>query len=146
MTREHEVVLILDFGGQYTRLIARRVRELGVLAELVRFDAKIEIEPGRKLKGIILSGGPESVYQKDAPQPLPGSSITAFPFLGICYGMQWMMQALGGTVEEAGQREYGPAVIPPSSTRRRPSSRGSTRSSRSGPATPIACSRHPTAS
>jgi len=111
MIREHELIVILDFGSQYTRLIARRVRELGVLTELASHENPLEAARGRKLKGVILSGGPDSVYRADAPGVPREIFEMGVPVLGICYGMQWMMKELGGRVEEADEREYGPAVV-----------------------------------
>jgi GMP synthase (glutamine-hydrolysing) len=111
MSREHELVLILDFGSQYTRLIARRVRELGVLTELASHERAVEAAGGRNLKGVILSGGPDSVYRADAPGVPRELFEMGVPVLGICYGMQWMMKELGGRVEAAEEREYGPAVV-----------------------------------
>jgi GMP synthase (glutamine-hydrolysing) len=111
MTRTHELLLILDFGSQYTQLIARRVRELGVYCEVVPFHASLESIRGRRPKGIVLSGGPDSVYDANAPKADGGVYALGVPVLGICYGMQLMMQALGGDVRPAAGREYGPAVI-----------------------------------
>jgi GMP synthase (glutamine-hydrolysing) len=109
--KTHESVLILDFGSQYTQLIARRVRELGVYSRILPHDAPIEPTGPSALKGVILSGGPDSVYRDAAPVPRPGLFEHGVPVLGICYGMQWMMNELGGRVEPAERREYGPAVI-----------------------------------
>ncbi len=109
MQTKHEVIAILDFGSQYTQLIARRVRELGVYTRVVRYDA--DLSAHNDLKGLILSGGPESVYAADAPHADPALFRMGLPVLGICYGMQWMMKELGGKVEPAGSREYGPASV-----------------------------------
>ena len=111
MSRGHELVLILDFGSQYTQLIARRIRELGVFCEVLPFHAGIDAVRGRKPKGIVLSGGPDSVY--DAAAPKIGREIFELnaPVLGICYGMQLMMAVLGGDVRQAKGREYGPAIV-----------------------------------
>ncbi|MDH3629402.1 MAG: glutamine-hydrolyzing GMP synthase, partial [Acidobacteriota bacterium] len=106
-----EMVLILDFGGQYTQLIARRVRELGVYSEVRRFDDALETGDSTKVVAVILSGGPCSVYDDDAPRPSTRVFELGVPVLGICYGMQWMMHHLGGEVEPAGDREFGPAVV-----------------------------------
>ncbi|HEX4825629.1 MAG TPA: glutamine-hydrolyzing GMP synthase [Candidatus Polarisedimenticolaceae bacterium] len=111
MTGTHELVLILDFGSQYTQLIARRVREQGVYCEVVPFHAGLEAIRSRAPKGIILSGGPDSVYDAQAPKVERALFEMGVPVLGICYGMQLMMQALGGDVQPAAGREYGPATI-----------------------------------
>jgi GMP synthase (glutamine-hydrolysing) len=105
------MVLILDFGSQYTQLIARRVRELGVYSEIRPFDAPIEPNASKELKGLILSGGPDSVYREGAPNPPSALLERRIPVLGICYGMQWMMRALGGMVEPSADRVYGPATV-----------------------------------
>ena len=109
--RHDEVIPILDFGSQYTQLIARRVREQGVYSELVRPD--ISVDEIRKLnpKGIILSGGPSSVYEPNAPRCDPKIFDLGVPILGICYGMQLGAQILGGQVKPAKAREYGRAKL-----------------------------------
>ena len=106
-----EVIPILDFGSQYAQLIARRVREKGVFSELVRPD--ISLAELRKLnpKGIILSGGPNSVYEPNAPRCDPNIFDLGVPILGICYGMQLGTQILGGQVKPAKAREYGRAKL-----------------------------------
>ena len=105
-------VVILDFGSQYTHLIARRVRECGVYSEVMRFDAApSEIACGTG--AIILSGGPSSIYDEDAPKPDPAIFELGIPMLGICYGMQAMSQALGGRVASGTTREYGPMGFAP---------------------------------
>jgi GMP synthase (glutamine-hydrolysing) len=106
-----DAIAILDFGSQYTQLIARRVRELNVYSEIFPWDAPqaqvMKLEP----KGFILSGGPSSVYEPGAP-PLPNYVIqSGLPVLGICYGMQLLTHVLGGRVAPSREREYGPAVI-----------------------------------
>jgi len=106
-----QVVLILDFGSQYTRLIARRVRELGVYCEVVPHDRPAGEIHARAPIGLILSGGPQSVFADGAPLPDPAIAGLGIPILGICYGMQWMAHALGGTVVPSGRREYGPALF-----------------------------------
>ncbi len=111
MSGEHELVVVLDFGSQYTQLIARRTRELGVLAEVLPFRTPIEPGTGRKLKGLILSGGPDSVYRAGASHAPRRLLELGVPVLGICYGMQWMMKELGGAVEAAQEREFGPALV-----------------------------------
>src|SRR3954469_14516634 len=106
-----EVIPILDFGSQYAQLIARRVREAGVYSELVRPD--ISLDDLRKLnpKGVILSGGPSSVYDPGAPKCDPRIFELGVPILGICYGMQLGAQILGGLVKPAKAREYGRARL-----------------------------------
>jgi GMP synthase (glutamine-hydrolysing) len=100
-------VLVLDFGGQYSQLIARRVRECGVYSELLPSDVSIESLKERQPNGIILSGGPASVYAEDAPELRPELLELGIPVLGICYGMQVMAQELGGKVEQAPVGEFG---------------------------------------
>jgi GMP synthase (glutamine-hydrolysing) len=107
----HELVVILDFGSQYTQLIARRVRELGVFCEVLPFHASLATITGRSPVGIIFSGGPDSVYGDGAPKIDPGIFALGVPVLGICYGMHLMMAELGGDVRPAAGREYGPATI-----------------------------------
>ena len=108
---QHETIIILDFGSQYTQLIARRVRELGVYSELMPADApEAEIERLRPA-AYILSGGPASVYDEDAPT-LPDYVLrSGKPVLGICYGMQLLTHALGGQVSPSQHREYGAARV-----------------------------------
>jgi GMP synthase (glutamine-hydrolysing) len=102
-----EEVLVLDFGGQYSQLIARRIRECGVFAELLPANADVERIKARKPKALVLSGGPASVYEDGAP-PFPTQLLDlGIPLLGICYGMQAMALALGGTVEGAEAGEFG---------------------------------------
>ena len=111
MNSGHELVLILDFGGQYTQLIARRVRELGVYSEILPFNSSAESIRHRNPKGIILSGGPSSVYETGAPHPDPDVLHLGVPVLGICYGVQLMAHFLGGEVRPSNRREYGQAEI-----------------------------------
>jgi GMP synthase (glutamine-hydrolysing) len=111
MNPSHELVVILDFGSQYTQLIARRVRELGVFCEVVPFHAGGAAITDRRPKGIILSGGPDSVYGEGAPKVGRELFDLGVPVLGICYGMQLMMAVLGGDVRPAAGREYGPASV-----------------------------------
>lgn len=106
-----ETIVILDFGSQYSQLIARRVREAQVYAELLSWDAPEASVLALNPKGFILSGGPRSVYEPGAPF-LPGYVLTAgVPILGICYGMQALVDALGGKVAPAGEREFGSAKL-----------------------------------
>ncbi len=108
----HELILILDFGSQYTQLITRRVREQGVYCEILPFNTPVETISARKPKGIILSGGPSSVTEDDAPR-VPGGFYEKVdvPILGICYGMQLLAVDLGGKSEPADRREYGHAKL-----------------------------------
>ncbi|MGL4994779.1 MAG: glutamine-hydrolyzing GMP synthase, partial [Deefgea sp.] len=103
-------ILILDFGSQVTQLIARRVREAHVYCELHSFDVSIDFIKEFAPKGIILSGGPNSVYESDY-QADPALFELGIPVMGICYGMQWMAQSLGGKVEAGTVREFGFAEI-----------------------------------
>ncbi|MET0971930.1 MAG: glutamine-hydrolyzing GMP synthase, partial [Thermoleophilaceae bacterium] len=100
-------VLVLDFGGQYSQLIARRVRECGVFAELLPHHVPLEEVRGRQPKGLILSGGPASVYADGAPKLRRELLELGVPVLGICYGMQAMVLELGGRVEGAEVGEFG---------------------------------------
>jgi GMP synthase (glutamine-hydrolysing) len=102
-------VVVLDFGGQYTQLIARRIREQQVFSAIVSCTASLEEIRSYEPAGIILSGGPSSVYDADAPKCDPSVLGAGIPVLGICYGMQWIAKTLGGKVEPAGRREYGRA-------------------------------------
>jgi GMP synthase (glutamine-hydrolysing) len=106
-----EVVIVLDFGGQYNQLIARRVRDLGVYSELLPYDTPIAIIRKKNPKGIIFSGGPASVYGDDSPLCDEGIYELGVPILGICYGMQLMAHHHQGRVERAVKREYGKAAI-----------------------------------
>ena len=110
---EHdEVIPVLDFGGQYTQLIARRVREQGVFSELVRPDiSPQELRAKENVKGLILSGGPSSVYEAGAPKPDPKIFEMDLPILGICYGMQLGAHVLGGQVKPSRAREFGRAKL-----------------------------------
>ncbi|HEX2068975.1 MAG TPA: glutamine-hydrolyzing GMP synthase [Actinomycetota bacterium] len=100
-------VLVLDFGAQYAQLIARRVRECHVYSEIVPFDTSTSEIEARRPAGLILSGGPASVYEPGAPSVDPSLFQLGVPVLGICYGQQAMAQLLGGRVEPTGLREYG---------------------------------------
>ncbi len=108
---EPDTVVVLDFGSQFAQLIARRVRELNVYSELLPHDTPwAEIER-RRPKAIILSGGPSSVYDADAPRPDPRVWTASVPVLGICYGAHLMARELGGEVVPTTHREYGPATV-----------------------------------
>ena len=103
-------IVILDYGSQYTQLIARRIRELQVFSEIIPFDtsaARLREDPPQ---GIILSGGPNSVFEEGAPGIDPEIFNLGIPILGVCYGMQLMSQNLGGAVEPGVKREYGIAT------------------------------------
>ena len=104
-------ILILDFGSQYTQLIARRVRELGVYCEIHPYDIDDSVVTGFGARGIILSGGPESVHGDFAPKAPQAVFDSAVPVFGICYGMQTMAAQLGGKVEASDEREYGYAQV-----------------------------------
>jgi GMP synthase (glutamine-hydrolysing) len=106
-----QTIVILDFGGQTAQLIARRVRELNVYCELLPFDAPLSVVETLNPRGIILSGGPMSVYEPGAPQLPDYLSKPDMPVLGICYGMQLLARLLGGVVSPSDKREYGPAVV-----------------------------------
>lgn len=106
-SNEHQTVLVLDFGAQYAQLIARRVREASVYSEVVPHTISVEELAARKPAGVILSGGPSSVYENSAPQVDPALFDLGIPVLGICYGFQAMTAALGGTVANTGGKEYG---------------------------------------
>ena len=104
-----EKILILDFGSQYTQLIARRVRETGVYSEIHPFNRIPALDSS--VRGVILSGSPASVRDADAPQPDLSGIRGKLPVLGICYGAQWLAQEGGGCVEKADTREYGRAIL-----------------------------------
>ncbi len=106
-----DVVLIADFGGQFTQLIARRVREANVYSEIVPFTAAEKAVAELKPKAIILSGGPASVLEEGAPQIPEAIFAAGVPVLGICYGQQGMVARFGGVVQPASEREYGSALI-----------------------------------
>jgi GMP synthase (glutamine-hydrolysing) len=108
---KHSKILILDFGSQYTQVIGRRIRELQVYSEIVRFDTPAETIAREQPNGIILSGGPASVYEKGAPQIDPKIFDLGIPILGICYGLMQMAHHLGGQVRYTGRREYGAGIL-----------------------------------
>ncbi|MGN6324401.1 glutamine-hydrolyzing GMP synthase [Pseudolysinimonas sp.] len=105
--RVHRPVLVVDFGAQYAQLIARRVREAGVYSEIVPHTISAEEVAAKDPAGIVLSGGPSSVYEEGSPDLDPGILQLGVPTLGICYGFQVMAQQLGGEVAKTGRREYG---------------------------------------
>ncbi|HWQ57688.1 MAG TPA: glutamine-hydrolyzing GMP synthase, partial [Clostridia bacterium] len=106
-----ERVVVLDFGGQYNQLIARRVREAGVYSELLPHTASIERIRGEALSGVILTGGPDSVYAENAKSCDEAVFSLGVPVLGICYGMQYIAKVMGGKIEAADVREYGRTAI-----------------------------------
>jgi len=107
----HSTIAILDFGGQYTQLIARRIRELGVYSEILPCTAPVDRVLAGGYTGIVLSGGPASVYEDEAPLPDKRLLESGVPLLGICYGMQAMGYLMGGHVVPAERREYGKAQL-----------------------------------
>src|SRR5436189_31249 len=107
----HSKILILDFGSKYTQVIARRIRECQVYSEIIRFDTPAADVAASKPKGLILSGGPASVYDKGAPQIDSKIFSLGIPVLGICYGLMLMANHLGGRVVFSGRREYGAGVL-----------------------------------
>ncbi|HBI05404.1 MAG TPA: GMP synthase (glutamine-hydrolyzing) [Paenibacillaceae bacterium] len=111
MHKNSEIIVVLDFGGQYNQLIARRIRDLGVFSELLPYNVSMEKLKALNPKGIVFSGGPASVYADNAPQVDPAIYELGLPILGICYGMQLMSHQLKGKVESANVREYGKSEI-----------------------------------
>ena len=109
--QQKETILILDFGGQYTQLIARRVRECHVYSEVIPWNTSLADILARNPKGVILSGGPSSVHDEGAPRIDPALYEAGIPVLGICYGMQLTALLLGGSVERAKEREYGRITV-----------------------------------
>ena len=107
----HQTIIVLDFGSQYTQLIARRLRELSVYCEILPFNTPAALIAARQPVGVILSGGPKSVSETGAPKCDPTLFDMRVPVLGICYGMQLMTETLGGRVAPAPQREYGHALV-----------------------------------
>lgn len=110
MESVHEMVLVVDFGGQYNQLIARRVRDCHVYCEVVPYNKALDAVKEKKPKGIIFTGGPNSVYAEGAPQIDPAIFEQGIPILGLCYGMQIMAHTLGGKVKAAEKREFGKTV------------------------------------
>jgi GMP synthase (glutamine-hydrolysing) len=111
MTKPNEIIVVLDFGGQYNQLIARRIRDLGVYSELLPYNVSPERLAALNPKGIVFSGGPSSVYEDNAPHADPAIYELGIPILGICYGMQLMAQQLKGKVQRSSKREYGKADV-----------------------------------
>ena len=107
VTRPEEIVIVLDFGAQYSQLIARRIRECKVYCELLPYDTPAEVIAALRPRGIVFSGGPASVYEHDAPRCDDGIFDLGLPILGICYGMQYMAYHLQGAVSDGEKREYG---------------------------------------
>ena len=107
----HETIIVLDFGSQYTQLIARRIREVGVFSMILPYNSDLETIKQKRIKGLVLSGGPSSVYQEGAPLIDKEILSLGVPVLGICYGLQLLMHLLGGKVEAAAKKEYGNAYL-----------------------------------
>ena len=108
---QNEKVLVVDFGGQYNQLVARRVRECNVYCEIVSYRVGLDAIRAQNPKGIIFTGGPNSVYLEDSPTVDPEIFSWGVPVLGICYGSQLMMHLLGGHVCRAPEREYGKTEV-----------------------------------
>lgn len=106
-----ETIVVLDFGSQYSQLIARRIRECRVYSKIMPFNTSPETLRKERPRGIILSGGPSSVYAKNAPKCDPAVFELGIPVLGICYGLQLMIQTLGGAISRGRAREYGKAIL-----------------------------------
>lgn len=111
MNLKQEIIIVIDFGGQYNQLVARRVRENNVYCEIYSYKTDIEVIKAKNPKGIILTGGPNSCYEKDAPSYTKELFELGIPVLGLCYGAQLMMHILGGKVERAKVREYGKTEV-----------------------------------
>ncbi|MBU1027318.1 MAG: glutamine-hydrolyzing GMP synthase [Candidatus Margulisbacteria bacterium] len=111
MAQKHDLIVVLDFGAQYSLLIARRVRECNVYCEVMPHDTPVAELRNRNVKGVILSGGPASVYENDAPRPDTKLLESGIPILGICYGLQLIAKDLGGEVKQEKKREYGKAEL-----------------------------------
>ena len=140
-----DTILILDFGSQYTQLIARRLRELSVYSEILPPGTRAEALQARHPRGIVLSGGPDSVHQRKAPRCDPKLFELGVPVVGICYGMQLMSHVLGGEVKRSGHREYGQADVR-SRGERGASSAACRRGAASGRATATTSGERPRAS
>jgi GMP synthase (glutamine-hydrolysing) len=111
ITKQEETIIILDFGSQYTQLIARRIRENKVFCEIIPFNQKVETYKHKNLKGIVLSGGPASVFDPNAPFCEAEVFELGVPVLSICYGLQLLGKMFGGEVERSKKREYGKAIL-----------------------------------
>ncbi len=111
MTPAFDTVVVLDFGSQYTQIIARRIREARVRSVVLPFSTSASELLALAPKGIVLSGGPSSVYDEKAPRGDDGVFDLGIPVLGLCYGMQLMARRFGGGVGRAPGREYGRAVV-----------------------------------
>ena len=113
MAEQHEMILILDFGSQYTQLIARRIREAKVYCEIVPYNANLNEFKNRNIKGYILSGGPDSALDEGTPRLDAQFYDVDIPILGVCYGMQLIALNYGGKLEQSLSREYGRAIFSP---------------------------------
>ena len=111
MSNFHETIVVLDFGSQYTQLIARRIREAGVFCEIHPYHVKLSKIESSNPQGIILSGGPDSVFDSNSPHPNEEIYSLPIPLLGICYGMQLITEKMGGVVQSSNDRQYGPAIL-----------------------------------
>lgn len=111
MSKPNEIIVVLDFGGQYNQLIARRIRDLGVYSELLPYNTPVDKIREMNPRGIVFSGGPASVYGENAPHVDPAIYDLQIPIMGICYGMQLMAHQMKGKVERANRREYGKSEI-----------------------------------
>jgi GMP synthase (glutamine-hydrolysing) len=106
-----QTIVVLDFGSQYTQVIARRIREANVFSSVLPYNSKLSDIRKQNPVGIVLSGGPASVFAKDSPKPNPGIFKLGIPILGICYGLQLMGKMLGGEVKSSDRREYGRGTL-----------------------------------
>ncbi|MFA6431929.1 MAG: glutamine-hydrolyzing GMP synthase [Candidatus Margulisiibacteriota bacterium] len=111
MANKHDLIVVLDFGAQYSMLIARRIRECNVYCEMLPHNTSVDELKRKNVKGVILSGGPSSVYEKNSPHPDPKLLTSGIPILGICYGLQLIGSELGGEVKSENKREYGKAQL-----------------------------------
>ena len=128
----HERIAILDYGSQYTRLITRRLRELGAFGLVYGTGATAQEIGGADLRGVILSGGPNSVLEAGAPDLDPAILELGVPILGVCYGQQLLARDLGGQLHRASKREYGKATIQVHRRRQRPLPGAGARAGRCG--------------